>query len=100
MSKKASNTKDEQDDPVTFRPLPKVEEWWKEYKATKNKNNFKLNQALNLGLAKFLGRQDQEIKDLVDDMREPGNIEEVQWGGSAWTKKQNEQSGKYERDEE
>ena len=65
MSKK-SKDKDSQDDPWTFRPYDMVEEWWKEF----NRDGYwKKNQALNLALAKFMGKGDVEIQRVHDKMR-------------------------------
>lgn len=55
-----------QEAPRTIRLYRQVKAWWTVY----NKDgHWKLNQAINLGLAKFMGKSDKEITDLYNEMR-------------------------------
>lgn len=66
-NKKSSITRP-QDDPKTFRPYPVVWKWWNEWKAD-SERKWKLNQALNMGLSVFMGKQQKELEDLHKYMR-------------------------------
>jgi len=61
------NKKSEQESQWGFRPYPQVERWWADYK--RDPHHLKLNQALNLGLGKFMGKGDIELQDLYNVMR-------------------------------
>ena len=77
--------KHKQDKAWTFRPYPQVETKWWQYVAEKDSIHV-LNQALNLGLAKFLNMGDTEISELHHEMRfddpKKKKAHEVEWKGS------------------
>jgi hypothetical protein len=52
--------------PIPVRLYPAVAKWWAEF----NKDGYwRIGQAMNLGLAKFMGKQDKEIEELHSYMR-------------------------------
>lgn len=61
----SGNTR-ERPDPWQFRPYEQVAKWWAEFNKDKH---WKKNQALNLALAKFMGKQDKEVEELYNNMR-------------------------------
>jgi hypothetical protein len=50
----------------SFRPYKKVLLWWSEFNRD---GHWKRNQALNLGLAKFMNKGDKELEELYKEMR-------------------------------